>query len=242
MKREAYVVVARWPLDRLTCTGKLTRCISCGTYDHMGIYFPNCNDREVELHSGKDVAHDSARHGTNDVTFDFLSCKLPRFQSARNLKYWSEDCTIHIFPIKNVSFEALHALCIDVARENPYNNSLFRCNRLLFCGCLPFHLFSSSSKIVGQSHCAALSVRIIAAARSGTTSPLYDDDEACAVLGIDNVGFCQKRLLTAYSPGQLLNLMKNPSMPGRTSVLGFRRDGFLHQHKNVLPRINIALS
>lgn len=209
MERRAYVVAARWPRKSLTCVGKLTSCYTCGQINHVGIYIPHCTDDEIDAHSNPAISHKSAR-GAKHITFDFLYQKLPKFQSVYNKDYWSADCKIVCYPIMNVTAARVHEVCVCVAFERPYNNTLFRVNRLVCCGLLPCHIIPSNSAMIAQSHCGVLSMRIMAAAKSGTNEPLKSDDLTRLMLNIPEQKFLGLyfRVLTSYTPGELVKLMR----------------------------------
>ena len=209
MERRAYVVAARWPRKSLTCEGKLTSCYTCGQINHVGIYIPHCTEGEIKAHSNPAISHKSAR-GARHVTFDFLYDKLPLFQSVYNDSYWSTDCKIVCYPIMNVTAERIHEMCVLAATERPYNNTLFRLNRLCCCGLLPCHIFPSNSEMIAQSHCGVLSMRIIAAAKAGTREPLKSDNLTRLMLNIPEEKTCGLyfRVLTSYTPGELVKLMR----------------------------------
>ena len=101
-------------------------------------------------------------------------------------------------------------MCVLVATERPYNNTLFRLNRLFCCGLLPCHIIPSNSAMIAQSHCGVISMRIIAAAKAGTREPLGSDDLTRLMLNIPEQKTCglYYRMLTSYTPGELVKLMR----------------------------------
>lgn len=227
MQRRAYVVTARWPTDRLTWVGKATSCFTNGAINHIGILVTDCTPEEIEAHSEYSISHPSAR-GARHVTFDFVCSKIPKFQSIFNKDYWIDECVIICYPILNVQASDVHGICVEVARARPYNKTLFRLNRLLFCGCLPCHMFPSNTDRVAQSHCGVLSLRIVASAKMGSDEPLASDALALSVLGIpeDTVCGLWPRVLTSYTPAELVAKMRAARAVGDPidsfPVAGFR--------------------
>jgi hypothetical protein len=219
--RRAYVVTANWPVRRLTTVGRMTNCFTCGGVDHVGIYLPECTHDEVVAHSNPRISHTSAR-GSRHVTFDFMREKVPKFQSVHNHRYWTNDCDVRCYEIKNISASVVHAICVDVALAAPYNSPYYRLNLLLCCGCLPCHIVPANTPSVAQSHCAALAMRIVAAARSGTREPLQSDAATLAVLGLDtHTPLCGRRMLVTFTPDSAVREMARMGLLASEPKCGF---------------------
>jgi hypothetical protein len=194
----AYVITGKWDYARLSGIGKLSRVLSCGSsVDHMGIAFFDCSYDMVEAHSMPDVSHPTAV-GDADCSVDFMGDKFPLFQGLDNGRYWSDDCDIVLYPVKDIDAKALHEICIEIVESKPYNNDCYRCNPLLG-GCWCCACGFTRQPYVGQSHCAALTMRALAAAKAGTSEPLRNDRDAQLALGIEHRA-CSPRRLVGYTP------------------------------------------
>ena len=220
MGRTAFLVTADWPRSRLTNLGLWTDSLTCGGLDHVGIFIPCCTNSEIKNHSDPAISHKSAR-GAEHVTLDFAKTKVPLFQSHDNLAFWTPDARITCYPITNVDASIIHRVCVEVARRKPYNHAWYRLNRLLCCGQCPSACFCSPRNVVAPSHCAALSMRVIAAARAEGREPLYDDDSVYRALGIDQVA-CMPPSLTGLTPDAVVRLLRDVRAIGEPS------DGFGH--------------
>tara|TARA_X000001036_G_scaffold440070_1_gene494158 strand:+ start:2177 stop:2914 length:738 start_codon:yes stop_codon:yes gene_type:complete len=215
--RIAYVVTGKWPLHQLSKTGAWTDCFVGGGPGHIGIFFPCCNNAEIAAHSVTDVSEPNAR-GCEHVCFDYMLDKHPRFQKAGNTDYWTDTALVYTFPILNVDFTALHTACVNMARYRPYNSTCFRINPLLG-GCLPCTFAGSGTPKVGPSTCVAITMRLIAQARTGDAVMLTEDDEVIAELGLPTGG-CSPTRLVGYTPGGAVRVLSD------AGVIGDRLRGF----------------
>ena len=206
MAPTAFLISGVWPYDKLSCIGRASRILSCGrTVDHVGIAFFDCDDEMIEKHSDPAVAHSTALYDA-DVSFDYLSDKHPKFQGLDRETYWSIDCKIMLYRINGIDVRRLHDVCLQIARARPYNNDLVRCNPF-FGGCWPCACACTRQPVVGQSHCAALSMRAIAAVRSDSLEPLRNDAAALEALGIEH-HLCSPRRLVGYTPSSAIRALQ----------------------------------
>jgi len=215
MVRRAFVVVADWPYRQLSDAGKLTWCCSGGSENHVGIFIPCCTPEEIEAHSAPDVSDPTGR-GQQHVTFDFMMDKYPRFQSPDNPNYYTKEANTWLYPILDVDAADVHALCLRVARLRPYNHFLYRCNYLFFCW--PTQCWCSNVDELGPMTCVAMTMRIIAAAKSGTAEPLTSDAATFRTLRMARLSChdpCAPLVLTAYTPRAGLEAMQQGGVVGR---------------------------
>ena len=220
MARRAFVILADWPFHQLSDSGKLTWCCTAGTENHLGIFVPCTTAEEAVDHSEPRLSHPSAR-GAEHVAFDYMIDRKPRFQSYRNTNYYTKQARVWLFPIVGVDAAAIHAACVEVAREAPINHFCFRCNAL--CWCWPYHCWCSNTDVVGPSTCVALTLRIIARAKVGSAAPYVSDAATFAALGIERFGAshpCAPGTLTGYSPRAGLEALQRGKVVGRP-VEGF---------------------
>lgn len=221
--RRAFIVVGQWPLYQLTDIGKLTYLFSGGTEGHVGIFIPCCTPAEVEAHSKLKVSEPSAR-GAKHVTFDYMWDKFPRFQASTNSAYWTPEAMLFCYPILGVDAADVHRACLEAADIRPYNHGLYRINGLLG-GCWPCSCWPSNTPLMAQSTCVALTMRIIARAKSKSLEPFTSDAETLRVLGIPSWS-CSNPwgagALVGFRPRGALEAMQQASVVGRP-VEGFKR-------------------
>ena len=146
-----------------------------------------------------------------------MTDKRPRFQSTKN-NYWTESALVYTYPVLGVEFEALHTACVEMARHRPYNSDLFRINPMLG-GCLPFTFDKSGSPNVGPSTCVALTLRLIAQARTGNDRMLMEDKRVIWALKLPREG-CSPTRLVGYTPERAVNALRE------SKILGTGRRGF----------------
>lgn len=223
MSRRAFIVVGKWPYYQLTTIGQVTFCCTGGTEGHIGIFIPCCTPEEIEAHSRLKVSEPSAR-GAKHVTFDYMLDKYPRFQSSTNPMYWTDEADIYCYPILDVDAAEVHKACMEAAEIRPFNNGCYRINGL--CGgCWPCHTWPSNTPLMGQSTCVALTMRIIARAKSRSVKSFTSDAETLRVLGIPTCGCsnpCGAGALTGFRPRGALEAMQRAAVVGR-AMEGFAR-------------------
>lgn len=222
-QRRAFVVAVDWPFHQLTTLGKLTDVFTGFTETHLGIFIPNCTPGEIAAHSELDVSDVTAR-GARHVCFDYLADRYPHFQSNTNPAFWTNEARVWLYPILGVHATAVHSACEEIARMKPYNSVSYRFNPMLG-GIWPFHFGSATSNGVAQSHCAALTMRIVARARSGNTRAYTDDQVALEDLGVPMGGLanpCAPQVLTGFKPRGALEAMLTARVLGG-AVEGFER-------------------
>jgi hypothetical protein len=217
-RRTAYLITGRWPIDELSSMGLATSCVLGGGQLHVGLFFPHCMANEVAQHSDVDISEPDAR-GNSMVCFDYQLDLLPRFQAHKNNTYWTESATVHLYPLVGTGFEALHAACVAVAKLKPLNSNWLRINPLLG-GWLPC-TFGRSGHDVGSSTCVALSMRIIAFAKTGQKSMLKNDQRVIDALQLPT-GSCQPVRLVGYTPDRCVSALR------ASNVIGPRQDDVYH--------------
>ena len=223
MSRRAFVVLVDWPFNQINTLGKCTDLFTGFTENHVSIFVPCCSPKEIATHSAPAVSDATAR-GKQHVSFDYLSDGYPRFQSCTNPRYWTDEASVWLYPILGASAEEVHAACAEVAIYRPHNSVIYRLNPALG-GFFPFHCGLANSDRVAQSHCATLSMRIVARARSGDQLAYTDDRAALRALGVP-VGSlanpCSPSVLTGYKPRGALEAMQSARVLG-DAVQGFKR-------------------
>jgi hypothetical protein len=197
----------------MTKVGKVTSCFLDGGDAHVGILIPCCTPAEVRAHSDPAVSHETARQSRH-VTFDYMMDKRPYFQGADNRAYWTPESQTDCFPILGVDAAEVHALCVRVSLAGPYNAIPLRFNALLGGWC-PCHTWCSTTPEVGPSTCVALTMRVVAAARSGSDAPLVDDEAAFRALDIPAGECCGPQVLTAYTPEAAVAAMRAAQVVGQ---------------------------
>ena len=220
MPRRAFIVVAEWPYTQLSDPGKLTWCCTGGTENHLGIFIPCTTADEVAAHSEPRLSHPSARDAEH-VSFDYMMDRRPRFQSYKNDRYYTKQAKVWLYPILDVDAAAVHAACLEVAREAPFNHFCFRCNGV--CWCWPYPCWCSSNDVIGPSTCVALTMRIIARAKTNSVAPFTSDAAAFTALGMNRWSPshpCEPAALTGYSPRAGLEALQKGQVVGRP-VEGF---------------------
>jgi DNA-directed RNA polymerase subunit N (RpoN/RPB10) len=114
----------------------------------------------------------------------------------------------------------VHAICVEVAHRAPYNSSLFRMNRLLCGGLAPASCFAcGDASRIAPSHCAALTMRIVACARAGHLAPLASDASVFRELGIERRA-CAPQMLIGLTPREIVDLL------GDAGAIGPPLEGF----------------
>lgn len=215
MSRRAFVIVADWPYRQLSDAGKITWCCTGGTEGHLGIFIPCCTTEEVAAHSEELVSHPSAREASH-VAFDYMMDKYPRFQSFENDRYYTKEAKVWLYPILDVDAADVHAACLEMAYMRPFNHFLYRCNGVL--GCWPWPCWCSNTDRVAPSTCVALTLRIIARARTGSMAPYTSDAAAYEALNFNRCGPsnpCEPAALTGYSPRSALEALQRGRNLGR---------------------------
>jgi hypothetical protein len=223
MARRAFVIVARWPYDQLTCAGRITWWCTGGTEAHLGLFIPCCTPEEVVLHSAPFVAHPTARDQEH-VAFDYMSDKYPRFQSQNNPRYYTSEADVWLYPILVADAADIHAACLEAANAKPYNNFWYRFFNGI-CWCWPAHCCASNTPVIAPSTCVALSMRIIARAKADSFKPYVSDAATFEELGMDRWSCatpCVPRMLTGHSPRSGLEALQEARVLG-APVQGFEK-------------------
>lgn len=209
MGRRAFVVVADWPYYQLSNSGKATACCTGDAENHLGIFIPCTNDDEIVAHSEPKLSHPSARNAKH-VSFDYMIDLRPRFQSFKNADYFTKEVKVRLYPILGVDAEAIHSACVEVAREAPKNHFCYRFNYV--CWCWPFACWFSGSERIGASTCVALTMRIIARAKSMRLAPYTSDAATFVALDMNSFSLpwnsCQPATLTGYSPRMAIKALQ----------------------------------
>ena len=216
MSRRAFVVVAKWPYSQLSGAGQISWFFTGGTENHVGLFIPCATEDEVTAHSVQRLSHPSAR-GFEHVSFDYMADLRPRFQSYRNDAYYTKESKVWLYPILDVDAAAIHEACVEVAREMPVNNFCFRCNAICWCcscncGCL------NRNDAFAPSTCVALTMRIIARAKTNSLAPYTSDAATFTALGMNSCSFthpCEPAMLTGYAPRAGLEAMQKAKVVGR---------------------------
>lgn len=212
------MIGAEWPYHQLTRAGRVTWFCTGGTEAHIGLFIPACTEEEVRQHSATDVSEVSARD-KRDVCFDFLRTKVPMFQYIDGSFY--NTSTVSLYKINNVDAADLHAVCLKVARAKPRNDFMYRLNALFWCW--PLQCSGSNTEEVGPSHCAALTMRIIASARSNSCLPLTSDDATFAELRLPRFSASAPsapQFLTGHSPRSAIEAMLSSGAIEPSSLRG----------------------
>lgn len=226
MVRRTFLVVTDWPRRQLTTVGKVTDCCTGGTEDHVGIFVPCCTPEEVARHSVSslyahaDYAHESAK-GEQHVVFDYMTDLRPRFQSWRNGRYYTPESRAWLYPILGVDAADVHSACLEAVNVRPRNRWWFRCGAVCWC-CACGHCRNGSSAMA-PSTCVALSLRIVARARSGSSRAFASDAFVFEQLGLQRFSCgapCAPSALTGHTPRSGLEAMQ------AAGLLGAPVDGF----------------
>lgn len=183
----------------------------------MGLFIPCCTASEIAAHSDviADVSHPSAR-GEANVAFDYMDDLFPRFQSWENEDYYTPECEVTLYPILDADAADVHAACMEVARAAPRNTFWHRLNGLF--PWWPFRCAGSNTPSVAPSTCVALTMRILARARTGDASMYTSDAATFRELGMPRLSCaspCAPRFLTGYSPRAGLEAMQRGGVLGR---------------------------
>jgi hypothetical protein len=208
--RTAYLVVTKWPWSELKASGRLTLVCNGYTESHIGIFLPNCNEDEVRSHSQADLSHSSAR-GQKHVCFDYIDGRA-RFQSCNNASYYTDRSIVLLYPILDVDASEIHRACLEAAAMDPYNFFFYRLNTLAWC--FPFS-FCSGNGLMAPSTCVALSLRLIARARS--EEAFYSDWTVQHGLGMATFGLytpCQPATLNGHTPRSALESLQAAHVVG----------------------------
>ena len=247
MGRRAFIIVADWPYRQLSDAGKITWCCTGCTESHLGIFIPCCTSQETEAHSDPRISHPSGREKKH-VAFDYMMDKYPKFQSPENPRYYTEEANVWLYPILDADAAEVHALCMRVARARPYNNFMYRFNAVFWCW--PLSCWWSNTDALGPSHCVALTMRIIASARTKSDAPLTSDIATFTALKMDRWGcanLCAPQKLTGHSPRSALEALQKGGNVG-SPVQGFgeavrlcRGGGATVALGSVLPLLPVAL-
>ena len=210
--RTSYLVVTKWPCSELNAIGRITSLFTRGTENHIGVFIPNCTESEITRHSDPAVSHPSAR-GEKDVCFDYID-KKAKFQSFKNPLYYTDSSVVFLHPIIGVDASDLHRSCLEAAAMNPYNFFLYRLNALAWC--FPFSFYPSNG-LMAPSTCVALSLRVIARAKSNEEA-FYDDLAVQDELGITTFGPCtpcQPATLNGHTPRSVLDSLYASNVVGK---------------------------
>lgn len=197
---KAYVSAVSWPSELITWTGIITKLRTCGGPLHLGIVLVDCGDAQVAAHSAEGLCEPSARE-RDCVSFDYLADRRPRFQGLDDDYF--EHARVTLYEIRGARAEEVHKMCVHVAQARPLNDNLFKLNPL-FGGCYPCSLGSTGATHLPASHCVALVMRIVAAARVGSRSVLYSDAAVFCALGVPRGGLLRPlspRVLNGFVPG-----------------------------------------
>lgn len=208
--RTAYLVVTKWPWSELNAPGRLTLVCNGCTESHIGIFLPNCTAREIQGHSNPEVSHESAR-GAKHVCFDYID-KRARFQSFDNAGYYTGRSIVLLYPILNVDASEIHRACLEAAAMDPHNLFFYRFNALAWCS--PFS-FCPGNGLMAPSTCVALSLRLIARAKSDQA--FYSDWAVQHALGMATFGLytpCQPATLNGHTPRSALESLQAAQVVG----------------------------
>jgi hypothetical protein len=207
-------------MSQLTTVGTITSvCTGCAE-SHIGVFIPCCTNAEIAAHSQLKVSEPSAR-GARHVTFDYQLDKYPRFQSSANEMYWTPEADIFCYPILDVDAAAVHRACVEAAEIRPFNSDFHRCNGLC-CGFWPC-AWPSNTPLLAASTCVALTMRIVARAKSNSRAAFTSDRETLRVLAIPSrscAAPCAPSVLTAYSPRECVTALQEASVVG-AGIRGF---------------------
>lgn len=214
----------------------------------MGIFIPCTTEDEIKAHSEARLSHPSAR-GFEHVSFDYMADLRPRFQSYKNDTYFTKESQVWLYPILDVDAAAIHRACVEVAREMPVNNFCFRCSAIFWClpcncGCL------NENDAIGPSSCVALTMRIIARAKTDSLAPYTSDPATFTALGMNSFSFahpCEPSKLAAYAPRAGLEAMQKAKVVGRAlqsfeAAVRQCRSGFSQALGSVYPLLPFASS
>ena len=221
MARRTFLVVTEWPRHQLTTVGKVTDCCTGGTEDHVGLFVPCCTPEEVERHSASALYGHPSAEGEQHVVFDYMTDLRPRFQSWSNAKYYTPESRAWLYPILGVDAADVHSACLEAADARPRNRWWFRCSAV--CWCCACGNCCKGPTSMAASTCVALSLLIIARARSGNPRAFASDAFVFDELGLQRFS-CgspwSPSALTGHTPRSGLEAMQ------AAGLLGAPVDGF----------------
>lgn len=216
MARRAFVVIAEWPFEQLTSAGQLTWCCTGGTENHLGLFIPCCTADEIKARLEVPTSEHETARGKADVAFDYMSDRLPRFQAWDNQRYYTREARVWLYPILDVDASAVHEACLEVARAAPENSFLHRCDSVFWCW--PRNCWCSNTPAIAPSTCVALTLRIIARARSASRAPYLSDEAAFEELDMPRCGATNcwaPQHLTGHTPRSGLEALQRAGVVGR---------------------------
>ena len=223
MARRVFLVVTEWPHYQLTTVGQLTNCCTGGTEDHVGLFVPCCTPEEIDRHSSSELYAHASAEGAEHVVFDYMTDLRPRFQSWSNSEYYTPESKVWLYPILGVDAADVHSACLEVADARPRTFWWFRCSAV--CWCWPCKCCCKGHTRLAPSTCVALSLRIIARVRSGSTNAFYSDAFVFDELGLQRFSCstpCAPSVLTGHTPRSGLEAMQAAGLLGRP-IEGFER-------------------
>ena len=223
MERRAYVYSARWPFRDLSVLGQMSWIATGGGSMHIGLYLPGCTPDEVARHSGNRTVSLPDADGASDVCFDIQYSRRPQFHTTDDTDYFGEDGLYTLYPVLGISPAAIHAVCCRVAAAAPVSTVRSRFSAMTggVVPCTP----ATTDAPVGDGQCGGLTIRILAAALSGSDVPLRDDAAAQRILGLPRPSLSHPlapRVLAGYSPRSALEVL----LERTPRVLGALEHGF----------------
>ena len=90
---KAYLLVASWRFEQLSCPGKLTSCYVCGEEAlHLGLLFTCTSDAQIKAHSAPEVSEPDARGVSAETKVrELLNDAIKRIQKAEEF-----ECSIDL--------------------------------------------------------------------------------------------------------------------------------------------------
>jgi len=179
----------------------------------MGIFVPCCTPAEVAAHGQPTSGHKTAK-GQQHVVFDYMTDLHPRFQAHTNSDYYTEDARVWLYPLLDVDAADVHAACLEVAQARPTNHWWFRLSAV--CWCWPWQCCATPNRIA-PSTCVALTLRIIARARSGSPSAYKSDRFVFEELGVERCSCSAPfapRVLTGHTPRSGMEALRGAGVVG----------------------------
>lgn len=229
-KPRAYVICARWPVEDLTRIGQLSWLLSGGSDGHVGLFYPFWNtyrDAEPWWHDHA-LAREDVVQTTDHLCFDILYNLKPRFHTLNNREYWGENGFFTLHPIEVASAAQVLAVSKRVAKIAPVNVWYNRWPAL-FGGVIPMNRTKYPPGCVGPSSCGGLTMRILAAAITGSDAPLCDDGAAFRALHVDRQSFYapfSPYSLTGLTPRMAIEALMGATTDDGRRVLGDLVVGF----------------
>ena len=224
MPPKAYVICAKWPVEDLTRIGQLSWYLTGGSDGHVGLFFPFWSTYKSDEPWWHDraLARQDVVQSTDHLCFDFLYNLKPRFHTLKNVEYWGENGYYTLHPIEVASAAEVLAVSKRVAALAPVNQWYYRWPAL-FGGVIPMHRTNFAPGCVGPSSCGGLTMRILAAAITGSDAPLCDDGAAFRALHVDRQSFhspFSPYSLTGLTPRMAIEALMGARTEDGRPVLG----------------------